>query len=259
MTKLTPKQARFVEEYLFDLNATQAAIRAGYSERTANQQGPRLLENVDVLAAIDAAKLARRERAQINSDYVLDRLVEEVEADLADLYDSNNNLKPIDQWPDVWRRGLVAGVEIEALFEGQGDNRIQVGYTKKLRLSDRLRRLELIGKHIKVNAFQEQVHHTGIDSLGDRLERAAARMKQVERRKTIDVAPLPPTESAKPPVPAPAVSSAHETSREAAPPVAAPQPAGPPPTYRPIMPAPEAAPWPSFCGTAQADYDVTDT
>jgi len=56
---MTPKQDRFVAEYLVDLNATQAALRAGYSPRTAPQQGSRLLKNVDVQAAVAPGKVAR--------------------------------------------------------------------------------------------------------------------------------------------------------------------------------------------------------
>ena len=68
---LTPKQARFVEEYLVDLNATQAATRAGYSERTANEQGARLLAHVSVAAAIAAAQQKRSKRTEITQDMVL--------------------------------------------------------------------------------------------------------------------------------------------------------------------------------------------
>jgi len=64
---LTPRQSRFVEEYLVDLNATQAAIRAGYSERTANQTGPRLLLNVGIAAAVRAAKAKRSEETGITA------------------------------------------------------------------------------------------------------------------------------------------------------------------------------------------------
>ncbi|WP_128931929.1 terminase small subunit [Bradyrhizobium zhanjiangense] len=172
---LTAKQQRFVESYLLDLNATQAAIRAGYSKGTADKQGPRLLAHPDVIAAIDAAKLARSERTQVDADYLLRRLFEEAEADLADLYDENNNLKPIEEWPEIWRQGLVAGVEIDALYEGSGEDRRQVGHVKKIRLSDRLRRLELIGKHVGVNAFQDQVAMSGVEGLADRIARAKLR------------------------------------------------------------------------------------
>jgi len=69
--ELTPKQKRFVSEYLIDLNATQAAIRAGYSQKTANEQGARLLANASVQAAITEAIEQREKRTQITQDYVL--------------------------------------------------------------------------------------------------------------------------------------------------------------------------------------------
>ncbi len=79
MTELTPKQERFVDEYLVDLNATQAAIRAGYSKKTAEQQGYQLLQKTSVLAAIQEAKSKRSERTEITQDWVLQTLVETVE------------------------------------------------------------------------------------------------------------------------------------------------------------------------------------
>ena len=68
---MTPRQQRFVDEYLVDLNATQAAIRAGYSARTAEQQGPRLLGNVEIVEAVQVAQQARSHRMQITQDDVL--------------------------------------------------------------------------------------------------------------------------------------------------------------------------------------------
>lgn len=172
---LTAKQARFVDEYLKDLNATKAAARAGYSELTASRQGPRLLSNPEVSTAIDARKISRSERIKADSDWVLKRLVEEAEADLKDIFDSEtNDLLPVEKWPLIWRIGLVAGVEVEALFQGEGKNRVQIGYVKKVRLSDRIKRIELIGKHVKVNAFQDTVEVKGLDALAERLARAKA-------------------------------------------------------------------------------------
>jgi len=69
---MNPRQLRFVEEYLVDLNATQAAIRAGYSFKTANKIGPKLLVNVGIQSAIQKAQLARSERTQITVDKVLE-------------------------------------------------------------------------------------------------------------------------------------------------------------------------------------------
>jgi len=77
--KLTPKQARFVEEYQIDLNATQAAIRAGYSAKTAEQQGPRLLGNVGVATAIQAAQTEVSKRIEVTVDEVVAGLLSEAE------------------------------------------------------------------------------------------------------------------------------------------------------------------------------------
>lgn len=79
MSNLTRKQALFVEEYLCDLNATQAAIRAGYSARTADRQGHRLLRNAEVEAAVEAAMGARLENSQLSAAWTLDQLREVVE------------------------------------------------------------------------------------------------------------------------------------------------------------------------------------
>jgi phage terminase small subunit len=169
--KLNDKQRRFVQEYLIDLNATQAAIRAGYSPKTAGQQGFDLLKNPEVQAALDQAKIERSEETKIDAAWVLTRLAEEATADVGDLYHADGHLKPIHEWPKIWRQGLVAGIDVEEIqVEG-----VKMGEIKKIRLSDRIKRLELIGKHVKVNAFQEVVQHKGLEGLADRLARAKKR------------------------------------------------------------------------------------
>ena len=78
---LTPRQAAFIQNYLIDLNATQAAIRAGYSERTARSQGQRLLTNVDIAAEIEAAQAERAERLEVTQDDVVRGLHKEATLD----------------------------------------------------------------------------------------------------------------------------------------------------------------------------------
>lgn len=159
--KLTPKQARFVEEYLIDLNATQAAIRAGYSARSAEVTGSRTLSNAKVAAAIAAAQGERSERLQVYADWVLSRLANEATADLADILDEAGAIRPVKDWPLIWRQGLVTGIDVqEDMVEG-----VKVGQTVKLKLSERIKRIELIGKHVNVQAFREQVHSTGAIAL----------------------------------------------------------------------------------------------
>lgn len=79
MANLTPKQQRFVEEYLIDLNATQAAIRAGYSEKTAQEQSSRLLSNVMVQEAVQKAKNKLSERTELTVDMVVQGLLKEAQ------------------------------------------------------------------------------------------------------------------------------------------------------------------------------------
>src|SRR6185437_2381432 len=71
---LTAKQQRFVQELLLDLNATQAAIRAGYSKRSAQEQGSQMLAHPEIKAAIDAAKIERSERTEIDAQRVLEEI-----------------------------------------------------------------------------------------------------------------------------------------------------------------------------------------
>ncbi len=178
MSELTAKQRAFVREYLLDLNATQAAIRAGYSEKTACEQGSRLLANVNVAAAIEKAKASRAERTQIDADWLLKRLADEAVADIADLIDEEGGVKPVDQWPLIWRQGLVSGIEVEELFEGRGQDRTHIGRVRKVKLSDRIKRLELIGKHVDVQAFREKVEIEISESVAARLARAKARVSR---------------------------------------------------------------------------------
>lgn len=161
---MTPKQEAFVREYLIDLNATQAAIRAGYSEATANEQGARLLANVSIAAAIKDALADRATRTQINADYVLNRLVEIDQMDVLDIMDDAMNLKPVHQWPKVWRQYL-SGFDVAEMFEGRGDDREMTGILKKIKWPDKVKNLELLGKHVGVQAFKDRVEHTGEMSL----------------------------------------------------------------------------------------------
>jgi phage terminase small subunit len=172
---LSGKRALFVQEFIVDLNGRAAAIRAGYSERTATEQAHQLLRRPDVAAAIDAAKSARAAATGVDAAWVLRRLVAEAEANIGDLYDDKGCLKPIAEWPDAFCTGLVAVVETDELYEGEGKSRRHVGTRIKVRFSDRIRRLELIGKHVQVQAFKDQVEVTGIANLAERLARAKKR------------------------------------------------------------------------------------
>lgn len=146
MKPLTPKQEAFCLEYLIDLNGTQAAIRAGYSERTANEQAARLLANVSVRIRIDELMEARRESLSMDAKQVLEELCAMAKMDWAEVMNPDRSIKPIDQWPPIWRRA-VQHMESESI--GSDDP----VWVTKIKISDRVKVLELIGRHINVNAF----------------------------------------------------------------------------------------------------------
>ena len=159
----TPKQAAFVQEYLKDLNGTQAAIRAGYSKRTANEQASRLLANVNIQEAVAKAKAERSNRTKIDADWVLKRLALEMEADVSDLYDESGALKPVHKWPLIWRQGLVSGMDVEQQYAMVDGKQVPAGVVTKIKLpADRsIKRLELIGKHVAVQAFKDRLDLNG--------------------------------------------------------------------------------------------------
>lgn len=156
---LTVRQQLFVVEFMVDLNAVQAAIRAGYSVKYANHHASELAQLPHVAAAIAAEMEERSKRTKINADWLLTRLAAEADADVADLYEVDGALRPVKDWPLIWRTGLVAGLDVEEMrVEG-----VAIGTIRKIKLSDRVKRLELIGKHVDVQAFREQVAHTSPD------------------------------------------------------------------------------------------------
>lgn len=133
---MTPKQQRFVEEYLIDLNATQAAIRAGYSADTARQMGSENLSKPDIADAISAAAAKRAEKVGIDADYVLRQAVKLHERCMQEV-------SPITD-----RKGDPVRDEAgNPLFEFDS-----LGASKAL---------ELVGKHVSIQAFKDKVEHSG--------------------------------------------------------------------------------------------------
>ena len=147
MAGLTEKQQRFVDEYLVDLNATQAAIRAEYSEKTAEQIGYQLLQKTSVQEAIQAARARQQERTQITADAVLKEYAKIAFFDPRKLFQDNGQPKDITMLDDD-TAGALAGLDVLEEYEGSGRDREFVGYTKKYKIADKLRALEALGKHL---------------------------------------------------------------------------------------------------------------
>src|SRR5713226_8249305 len=138
---------RFVEEYLLDLNQTHAAIRAGYSPRSAASIASRLMEKLLVKDAIEKALAARTNRVQVSQDRVVQELLRVALADPAGAFDEKGNVLPIHQMPEDLRRA-ISGMDVEEIFAGSGEDREQIGQVRKLRLWDKTKALELLARHI---------------------------------------------------------------------------------------------------------------
>lgn len=154
---LTPKQQRFVQEYLVDLNATAAAVRARYSPKTAEQQGSRLYRNVQVRRAIDEALQARAARVEVKQDEILRELMRLAFGDIGGVFDEEGQLRPLHELAPEVRR-TISSIEHTALGSEE-----QPRFVSKVKFWDKTKALELLGKHLKL--FTDKVEHSGAVSI----------------------------------------------------------------------------------------------
>ncbi len=140
MAKITEKPQRFVEEYLIDLNATQAAVRAGYSAKTADQQGSRMLANVKVQQEIGERMAERSRRIGVNQDRVVVELSKIAFVKMTDIVDEQGKIKDGASDDDL------ACIESVKYKESSGDSGGSV--EREVKLSSKLKALELLGKHL---------------------------------------------------------------------------------------------------------------
>lgn len=140
MAKLNEKQQRFVEEYLIDLNGTQAAIRAGYSARTANEQASRLLANVSVQQAISERMAERSKRTGVNQDRVILELAKIAFLKMTDVVDKDGCIRD-----DASEDDLSC---IESIKYKHSDTDTGSSTEREVKIASKLKALELLGKHL---------------------------------------------------------------------------------------------------------------
>jgi phage terminase small subunit len=154
--EISDRQKRFCREYLIDYNATQAAIRAGYKENSARQHASRMLSNDDIRAFIMGLQDRQTRRLEVSADRVIMELSHVAFSDPADFYDKSGALLDIHLVPEDARKSL-AGVEVYEEFMGAGDDRHKIGETKKVKRWDKVRALEILGKHLKLWTERHEV------------------------------------------------------------------------------------------------------
>lgn len=156
---LNEKQKQFVQEYLVDLNATQAAKRAGYSERTAYSQGQRLLKHDEIQRAIQEARKEQMERTDITADRVLTEYARVAFFDPRKLFRDDGRPREIGDL-DQDTAAALAGLDVLEHFE-EGEF---AGYVKKYRVASKLHALDALAKHLGLfeKQFQEEGGETGV-------------------------------------------------------------------------------------------------
>lgn len=153
---MNEKQRRFVEEYVIDLNATQAAIRAGYKEKTAYSQGQRLLKNVEIEKAIKEKMEERSKRTEVTADRIVQELAKIAFADLKDFVSWDEDGVMIIDSEHVDGTVLAEISEttnIQTFPNGGESEKIQ----KKVKPYDKMKALELLGKHLSMWTDKQEV------------------------------------------------------------------------------------------------------
>ncbi len=168
LPRLTPRQERFVDEYLVDLNATAAAKRAGYSAKTAYSMGQRLLKNVEIQGAIQKRRQDRERRTEITQDRVLQELAAIAFARGTDYASVSAggvvHIKPTDELNDTQKAAVLSIKETQNGVE--------------IKLADKVRALELLGKHQGLFDGSGREDKAPINNLLEQIQRSARALEE---------------------------------------------------------------------------------
>jgi phage terminase small subunit len=170
---LTPKQERFIAEYLIDLNGTQAAIRAGYSAKTAGVQAEALLRKPEIERSVKEGQAKRLDKAELTAVRVLEEMRRLAFSDVRQLFDASGNLKPLHELT-AEESACIASLEVIIKNAQAGDGKTDTVH--KLRVWDKPRVLEMLGKHFAL--LTERVELSGDAALMARLLAGRNRLKR---------------------------------------------------------------------------------
>jgi len=174
---LTAMQEAYCQSYIkTPENQTQAAINAGFSPNTAHVKASVMMRDERIQKRIAELMEERNKRMRVSADYVLLRLVEIDQMDVLDILNDDGTLKPIRQWPKIWRTTL-SGFDLSSTIMNMDETSIET-ILKKIKWPDKVKNLELIGKHVDVNAFKERLEVSGTVTIADRMAKARRRVKE---------------------------------------------------------------------------------
>lgn len=169
----TQKEQCFRDDFV-EQKAEPAAIQASYSPFSASTIADDSFPKAAIVDPLTNSNLDTCDKSQITADWVLERLAAEALADLGDIFDINGTLLPVAEWPLIWRQGLITNIDVEII---KGPDGAEIGVLKKIKFSDRLKRLELIGRYIHMEASKNRAAPSGLDGLAERMERASERAR----------------------------------------------------------------------------------
>ncbi|ECD1688536.1 terminase small subunit [Salmonella enterica subsp. enterica serovar Newport] len=174
---LTAMQEAYAQEYTkCPENQTQAAINAGFSPNTAAVKASVMMRDERIQKRIAELMEERNKRLRVSADYVLLRLVEIDQMDVIDILNDDGTMKPIREWPKIWRTTL-SGFDLSSTIMNMDETSIET-ILKKIKWPDKVKNLELIGKHVDVNAFKERLEVSGTVTIADRMAKARRRVKE---------------------------------------------------------------------------------
>lgn len=174
---LTAMQEAYCQSYIkTPENQTQAAIDAGFSPNTAHVKASVMMRDERIQKRIAELMEERNKRNRVSADYVLMRLVEIDQMDVLDILNDDGSLKPIREWPKIWRTTL-SGFDLSSTIMNMNEDSIET-ILKKIKWPDKVKNLELIGKHVDVNAFKERLEVSGTVTIADRMAAARRRVKE---------------------------------------------------------------------------------
>ncbi|HDP4933813.1 TPA: terminase small subunit [Escherichia coli] len=174
---LTAMQEAYCQSYIkTPENQSQAAIDAGFSPNTAAVKASGMMRDERIQKRIAELMEERNKRMRVSADYVLMRLVEIDQMDVLDILNDDGSLKPIREWPKIWRTTL-SGFDLSSTIMNMNEDAIET-ILKKIKWPDKVKNLELIGKHVDVNAFKERLEVSGTVTIADRMAAARRRVKE---------------------------------------------------------------------------------
>lgn len=143
MSKLTAKQLIFCKEYLIDKNATRASVEAGYSKKTAEVQGSRMLRNVKVKEYIDTELEKMMNKLDISADRVMQELANIAFFDIRNIFDSNDNIQQIKDLDESTARAIGS-----VKFKQEKTDGENFAETMEVKANDKLRALDMLMKNM---------------------------------------------------------------------------------------------------------------